>query len=164
MTDLLPVQTASNKMRHESDGKLALEDVDPGAHRFALRIWRETMRTHVTAGCAILVLFLASAVPAPARPMHVLASTPAAETIMRGDHAEYVVRFDGPVDHVQSRIEILRDGHLVESLHPLLDSAPDVLFASSRLPASGHYQIHWLVKSIPDGDTSDGTIAFSVAP
>ena len=94
---------------------------------------RRMLRTHLTVACAILVPLLISTAPASARPMHVLASTPAAETIMHGDHAEYVVRFDGPVDHAQSRIEILHDGHLVESLHPLLDSAPNVLFASSRL-------------------------------
>ena len=82
---------------------------------------------------------------------------------MRGDHAEFVVRFDGPIDHARSRIEILRDGHLAESLHPLLDSAPDVLFASSRLPAPGQYVLHWVVKSVPDQDVSDGMIPFSIA-
>ena len=113
--------------------------------------------------CAILALLVLSIVHARARPMHVLASTPAAETIMHGNRAEYVVRFDGPVDHVQSRIEILQDGHLIQSLRPLLDSAPDVLFASSRLPRSGRYELHWIVKSMPDRDTSEGTIPFSVA-
>jgi hypothetical protein len=103
---------------------------------------KRALRTHLAVVCAMLVPLLLSTAPASARPIHVLASTPAAETIMRGEHAEYVVRFDGPVDHAQSRIEILRDGHLVESLHPLLDSAPDILFASSRLPASGHYTLH----------------------
>jgi hypothetical protein len=143
--------------------KLSLRLRQPAAWGFILRIRRRTLRTRLTVFRAVLALLLMSTVPAPARPMHVLASTPAAETIMRGDHAEYVVRFDGPVDHLQSRIEILRDGHLVESLHPLLDSAPDVLFASSPLPASGHYELHWVVKSIPDRDASEGTIPFSVA-
>ena len=119
------------------------------------------MQTGLTLSCAILVLLI-SATDAPARPMHVMSSTPLAETIMHGRNEQYVVRFDGPVDHAQSRIEILQDGHLVASLHPLLDSAPDVLFASSRLPASGHYALHWVVKSIPDQDVSEGTIPFSV--
>ena len=130
---------------------------------FGLRTGERTLRSHLTVVCAILVLLLMSTAPAPARPMRALASTPAAETIMRGDHAEFVVRFDGPIDHAQSRIEILRDGHLAESLHPLLDSAPDVLFASSRLPAPGQYLLHWVVKSVPDQDVSDGMIPFSVA-
>jgi hypothetical protein len=162
-TDLLFVQTASDMTCHTTGGGLALDGVGPVARGFTLRLWRRTLQSHLTAGCAILVLLLMSTEAAPARPMHVLASTPAAETIMRGDHAEYVVRFDGPVDHAQSRIDILRDGHLVESLHPRLDSAPDVLFASSPMPAPGRYELHWIVKSVPDEDASDGMIAFSVA-
>ena len=96
--------------------------------------------------------------------MHVVKSTPTAEAVMHGRNMEYVVYFDGPVDHVQSRLEILRDGHLVETLHPLLDSAPDVLFASTPAPAPGGYALHWTVKSMADGDTSEGMIPFSVAP
>jgi hypothetical protein len=113
--------------------------------------------------CAILALLPLAIVPAIARPMRVLASSPAPETVMHGDHAEYVVRFDGPVDHAQSRFELFQDGHLVESLRPLLDSAPDALFASSRLPASGRYELHWIVKSMSDREVSEGTIPFSVA-
>ncbi len=146
-----------------TDGRQAPTPSAQATSRATDLLCRRTLRTHLTVVCAILVPLLMSTAPASARPMHVLASTPAAETIMRGDHAEYVVRFDGPVDHTQSRIEILRDGHLVESLHPLLDSAPNVLFASSRLPASGHYALHWVVKSTPDQDVSEGTIPFSVA-
>ena len=82
------------------------------------------MQTHLRSGCAILVLLLMSTTPAPARPMHVLSSTPEAEAIMQGRNAQYVVRFDGPVYHVQSRLEILHDGHVVQRLDPLLDSAP----------------------------------------
>jgi methionine-rich copper-binding protein CopC len=100
---------------------------------------------------------------APARPVHVLASTPAAETIMHGANAQYVLRFDGPIDHAQSRLEILRDGHVVERLNPLLDSAVDVLFASAPALEPGHYVLHWSVRSIPDQDDSDGMIPFSVA-
>ena len=90
-----------------------------------------TLQTHRRSGCAILVLLLISTTSARARPMHVMSSTPAAEAIMHGRNAQYVVRFDGPVDHAQSRLEILRDGHVVQHLNPLLDSAADVLFASA---------------------------------
>ncbi len=121
------------------------------------------MQTHLTTGFAILVLLLVSTEAAPARPMHVLASTPAAEAIMHGTNAQYIVRFDGPIDHAQSRLEILRDGHVVERLNPLLDSAVDVLFASTPALEPGHYVLHWSVKSIPDRDDSDGMIPFSVA-
>jgi methionine-rich copper-binding protein CopC len=121
------------------------------------------LQTHRTSGSAILALLLVATEAASAHPMHVLASTPAAEAIMHGNNAQYVVRFDGPIDHAQSRLEILRDGHVVERLNPLLDSAADVLFASAPALEPGHYVLHWSVKSIPDRDDSDGMIPFSVA-
>ncbi len=83
---------------------------------------------------------------------------------MHGGHAQYVVRFDGPVDHAQARLEILRDGQVVQRLNPLLDSAADVLFASAPTPGPGHYVLHWIVKSVPGDDISDGSIPFSVEP
>jgi methionine-rich copper-binding protein CopC len=113
--------------------------------------------------CTILVLLI-SATDAPARPMHVMSSTPVAETIMHGRNEQYVVRFDGPVNHAESRIEILRDdGQVVRRLHPLLDSAADVLFASAPAPEPGHYMLHWSTRSFPDGEISEGTIPFTVA-
>ena len=126
-------------------------------------LWRGMLRKPITSSCAILVLLLMSTTSAPARPMHVLASTPSAETIMHGRNAQYVVRFDGPVDHVQSRLEILRDGHVVQRLTPLLDSAADVLFASAPAPEPGRYVLHWIAKSAPDEEDSEGMIPFSVA-
>jgi methionine-rich copper-binding protein CopC len=118
------------------------------------------MRTLLAAACALLLL---STVAAPARPMHVMSSTPAAEAILQGDHAGYVVRFDGPVDHAQSQLEILRDGQVVERLHPRLNSEPDVLFAAAPTLPPGHYMLHWTVRSMPDKELSDGTIPFTVA-
>ena len=120
------------------------------------------MQTHLTSSCAILVLLLSTG-SAQARPMHVLASTPAAEALIQSGNAQYVVRFDEPVDHAQSRLEILRDGRVVQHLNPLLDSAADVLFASAPAPEPGHYVLHWIVKSVPDQDASEGMIPFSVA-
>lgn len=120
------------------------------------------MQTHLTLGCAGLALLM-SATDAPARQMHVMASTPAAETIMQGRNEQFVVRFDGPVDHARSRFEILRDDKVVRRLNPLLDSAPDVLFASSPAPEPGHYVLHWSAISLPDGEVSEGMIPFSVA-
>ena len=118
------------------------------------------MRTVLAPACVLLLL---STVAAPARPMHVMSSTPAAEAIMQGGHAGYVVRFDGPVDHAQSRLEILRDGRVVETLHPRLNSEPDVLFAAAPALPPGRYMLHWTVRSMPDQEVSDGTIPFSVA-
>jgi methionine-rich copper-binding protein CopC len=112
---------------------------------------------------AIVLLLLAATQAASARPMRVMNSTPAAEAIVQGDNAQYVVRFDGPVDHAQSRLEIMRDGKLVETLHARLDSAPEVLFASAPALQPGKYTLHWVVRSMPDQDDSDGMIPFSVA-
>ena len=82
---------------------------------------------------------------------------------MQGGNAHSPVRFDGPVDHVQARLEILHNGQVVQRLNPLLDSAADVLFVSAPAPEPGRYELHWIVKSVPDEDTSEGTIPFTVA-
>lgn len=100
---------------------------------------------------------------AQARPLHIRESFPAAETIIHGRHAEYVVRFDGAVDHRASRMQILQSSRVVRSLTPLMDSAVDVLFASGEVPAPGDYVLHWEARS-PEGEVSAGDIPFHVAP
>jgi methionine-rich copper-binding protein CopC len=98
-----------------------------------------------------------------AEPRHVLSSRPAADAIIQGRHAEYMVRFDGPVDHQSARLTITQSGKLIQSLTPLLDSAADVLFAGHEAPAPGEYRLHWDVRS-SDGETSSGDISFRVQP
>jgi methionine-rich copper-binding protein CopC len=98
-----------------------------------------------------------------ARPVHVSESQPTADAVIRGRHAEYVIRFDGPVDHAASRMQITQSGRVVQSLAPLMDSAVDVLFASGETPAPGRYMLHWEARS-QDGDLSSGDISFDVAP
>lgn len=99
---------------------------------------------------------------ARADPPRVRDSLPAAESIIRGHHAEYVIRFDQPVDHAASRLEITQSGRVVQSLPFLLDSAPDVLFASGEAPQPGHYLLHWQARSSADGTVANGDIPFSV--
>jgi methionine-rich copper-binding protein CopC len=94
--------------------------------------------------------------------MHIRDSTPAPEAIIQGRHAEYVIRFDGPVDHLMSLMQIIQNGRLVQSLTPRIDSAVDVLFASGEAPAPGKYLLHWEVRSV-DGEMTSGDIPFSVA-
>jgi methionine-rich copper-binding protein CopC len=125
-----------------------------------VQLWR-TLRIRNSALSLVLLVLPASAW---GRQMHVVTSTPSAEAVMHGRNMQYVVRFDGPVDHEQSRLEILHDGNVVASLHPLLNSAPEVLFASTPAPAPGSYALHWTVKSMDDEETSQGVIPFSVAP
>jgi methionine-rich copper-binding protein CopC len=111
---------------------------------------------------ALLILALGPSV-ALARPVQMRQSEPAAQAIIHGRHAQYVIRFDGPVDHEASRLQITQSGRLVQSLTPRLDSAVNVLFASGEVPPPGHYMLHWEAKS-GDGDWSKGDIPFDVAP
>jgi methionine-rich copper-binding protein CopC len=90
-------------------------------------------------------------------------SYPFAEMTVDGRNAQYLVRFDGWIDHAASQLDISSNGKIVAALVPTGDSEPDVLAAASPLLAPGHYQLHWHAKSVPDGDFSDGMIAFTVA-
>jgi methionine-rich copper-binding protein CopC len=100
---------------------------------------------------------------AEARQLNVRQSHPAAEMIVDGRNAQYIVRFDGWVDHAASQLEITANGKIVASLAVTLDSEPDVLASSSPLLSPGRYQLHWHAKSASDGDFSDGFIPFTVA-
>jgi methionine-rich copper-binding protein CopC len=109
-----------------------------------------------------MALMLMSPCGAWSRPLKLLESLPAAEAIVDHDNAQYVVRFDGPVDHRASRLIITQNGRVVRDLRPSLDAAPEVLFAQgTRLPL-GDYQLVWSAKSTPDGDYTDGSIHFKV--
>ena len=111
----------------------------------------------------LLVALALSPCVSIARPVMVRESRPAAEAIIHGRHAEYVIRFDGPVDHAASRLQIMQAGRVIQSLTPLMDSAVDVLFASGEAPSPGRYVLHWETRSV-DGDKSSGDIPFAVAP
>lgn len=100
---------------------------------------------------------------AEARPLEVRESYPAKMMIVDGRNTQYIVRFDGWIDHAASQLDITANGKIVKTLVPIADSEPDVLAASSPLLEPGSYQLHWHVKSVPDGDFSDGSIPFTVA-
>jgi hypothetical protein len=76
-----------------------------------------------------------------------------------GRNAQYVIRFDGWVDHGASQMDVAKNGKIVE---PLVPPAIASLMFWPRLPP-GRYQLHWHAKSVPDGDVSDGSIPFTVA-
>ena len=113
----------------------------------------------------VMLALFAGSVPtsAVAKARHVLFSLPAADAIIHGHHAEYVVRFDGPVDHRSAVLTIMQAGNVVQSLRPLLDSAPDVLFVGQEAPAPGEYKLHWEVRS-DDGESTSGEIPFRIEP
>jgi len=113
-------------------------------------------------GAAAIATLLLAYEPANARPLHVRESFPKANAVFDGGNAQYIVRFDGLVDHAASKIDVTEDGKLVESLVPTGDSEPDVLAASAPTLPPGRYQLRWHVKSVPDGDFSDGFISFTI--
>jgi methionine-rich copper-binding protein CopC len=114
---------------------------------------------------AAVVAALVAAVPgiALARQLQVLEVRPAADAEIRGRHAEYVVRFNGQVDHAASRLQITQAGRVVQVLIPRMDSAVDVLFAGGEAPPPGRYMLHWEARSL-DGDVSTGGSSFVVTP
>ncbi len=108
-------------------------------------------------------LVAAALAPSLAWGMAMTQSHPAAQEAVDGNNAQYSVRFDGPVDHREALLSITgADGKAVSTLHPLLDSAPNVLFASGPRLTTGDYQLHWVVRSIPAGEISSGFVPFKV--
>ena len=116
----------------------------------------------IAAGLPAATLILVSPA-AVADVLHVRSSTPAAGAVLTGRHAEYVIQFDGLVDHRSSRIYIVQSGRVVQSLIPSGNSAPEVLFAGAEMPPPGDYQLQWQVRSTGDAVISSGVIPFSVA-
>jgi methionine-rich copper-binding protein CopC len=116
----------------------------------------------IVGGSAILAMALLLAPQmTEARAVTMIESKPQAETTIQGDHAEYIVRFDGPVNHYASRLEIVQDGQVVRTLRPLTNAAVDVLFAAAPVPAPGRYYLRWTAIS-GDDEQSTGEIPFTV--
>jgi methionine-rich copper-binding protein CopC len=99
---------------------------------------------------------------ARAQGIQVVESAPAANAVVDGRTSAFYVRFDRPVDHVRSLLLIKRDGEVIETLHPSLDSAPEVLFARASTLPPGKYTLHWRVITLADVQTSEGDIPFTV--
>ena len=113
------------------------------------------------AGLASAAL-LGALAPARADDVRVMQSMPAASAVIGGRSSEFFVRFDRPVDHIHSTLAIMRDGKLVEQLHPRLESAPDVLFARVATLPAGDYRLHWEVRTMAGADPYKGDIPFTV--
>jgi methionine-rich copper-binding protein CopC len=89
-------------------------------------------------------------------------SIPSFDGTLQGREVQYVIRFDGLIDHASSRIDITQSGRLIRSFPVFLGSAPNVLFASGEAPAPGRYILHWEAKSSVDGTVSSGEIPFYI--
>jgi methionine-rich copper-binding protein CopC len=105
---------------------------------------------------------LGALTPARADDVRVMQSMPAASAVIGGRSSEFFVRFDRPVDHIHSTLAIMRDGKLVEQLHPRLESAIDVLFARAPTLPAGDYKLHWAVRTMTGAEPIHGDIPFTV--
>jgi methionine-rich copper-binding protein CopC len=121
------------------------------------------LRRHLPARLAALVILTMSPWSAAlAEAPRVVGSQPAANAVLDGRPADYLIRFAGPVDHQRSSLAILRDGQVVERMNPRLDAAPDVLFARGLALAPGAYELRWTMRSLQDGSVTEGSVPFSV--
>jgi methionine-rich copper-binding protein CopC len=100
--------------------------------------------------------------PAAADVVRLRESTPAAEAIVQGRNAQYIVRFSGPVNHAASLLEVVQGDKTLHQLRPRLDSEPDTLYAEAESPPPGRYVLRWQVRSAT-GQVSRGDIPFTVA-
>ncbi len=109
---------------------------------------------------------IAPALLAPAgaaSPMQVTQSRPATEEVMHGDVTEFFVRFSAPVDHATAVLQVLEDGHLVQTLHARLRSQPNTLYAGVRRLTPGAYTLHWQVRAMAaNHEVTQGEIVFVV--
>lgn len=116
---------------------------------------------------AIATLALSSLSVPPAlaqgQAVHVVESTPSAHAQIGPTSSDFFVRFDRPVDHVKSRLIITQGGRTIETLHPRLESAPEVLFARAPTLAAGDYLLHWDVVTLQGTQSAEGDIPFKVS-
>ena len=95
--------------------------------------------------------------------VRVLGSTPAANAHIGRKSSAFFVRFDRPVDHIKSTLVIKQGDKVIERLHPLLDSAPEVLFAAAPTLPDGSYMLHWAVITVQGTKAIEGDIPFQVS-
>jgi methionine-rich copper-binding protein CopC len=98
-----------------------------------------------------------------AQALKLLETMPAHDSTLSGVHDDFFVRFDQPVDHLHSVIDIRQDGKVVKTLHPRFGSKPNVLFARAPILGPGKYVMHWLVPSADGSTVLQGEVSFFVA-
>lgn len=107
------------------------------------------------AGVALLLLSLSGAA---AQTLHVVESRISTD----GPNAQYVIRFDSPVDHERSRLVIKQGDRIRYTLRPVLRAEPNVLAATTAHLPAGTYELRWSARSLPSGDVTEGSIPFMV--
>jgi methionine-rich copper-binding protein CopC len=93
----------------------------------------------------------------------VVETMPAKDGTLSGVRDDYFIRFDQPVDHIHSTIDIMQNGKRVQALRPRLNSEPTVLFARAPNLAPGKYVMHWSVPAANGSTVYQGEISFFVA-
>jgi methionine-rich copper-binding protein CopC len=111
-------------------------------------------------GLAIPTAFAVNA--AWAQALKVVETMPAKDGTLSGLSGDYFVRFDQPVDHIHSTIDIKQNGKTVQVLHPRLKTEPNVLFARAPSLAPGKYVMHWSVPAANGSTVYQGEVSFSV--
>jgi methionine-rich copper-binding protein CopC len=111
-----------------------------------------------------LGLALPSARDAAAQARRVVHTYPSAETLIDGRNEQFLVRFDGPIDHAGSRLEIVQAGRVVRTLTPSLRAAPEVLAASGPALPPGEYELRWSARARPGAEAVTGSIRFAIRP
>jgi hypothetical protein len=101
--------------------------------------------THISRSLLFVTAMVMACVPAEARRLHVLSSVPPGETIVDGRNTQYVLQFDGQIDHRTSSMEVVSNGKVVKALISLRGSEPSTLVASAPTLPPGRYQLHELV-------------------
>jgi methionine-rich copper-binding protein CopC len=109
--------------------------------------------------CAVVGVALSAA---GADELKVLETGPAANAVLEGVSDGFFVRFDRPVDHINSRLLVKRGSEVMETLQPRLQSNPNVLFARASTLPPGKYTLHWIVKTIQDANVVEGDVPFSI--
>ena len=69
-------------------------------------------------GARVLIVTFVTCGLAQARQLNVRDSFPAAESILDGRNAQYIIRFDGGVDHGGSQMDVTENGKIVERIVP----------------------------------------------
>ena len=106
---------------------------------------------------------LAVIYPISAEPLRVIETMPANGAVISGISSEYYVRFDQPVDHLQSFFVIKSQGAVIERLALRYQTQPDVLFARAPTLTPGRYTMMWSLRSIDGSQVEEGEVAFSVS-
>jgi hypothetical protein len=85
------------------------------------------------------------------------------ESVTIGDRGtEVFVQFDRPISHERSSLFLVRDGKVIETIHPRLEASPKTLFARIHTPTPGAYVLRWTVCPQGSNDRYDGEFPFTI--